>query len=161
MFLVGEKPYAVWDPNIYGKNITFLKNFDTKYFEYLANIHSSQIGSDIAQQAATALRTSYGLGLETLFSLLGAALQAPDCVFGWLYRYKESDLALVINSINGKEKLQTRLVGHLSWEALSDLIHRNLTLADKDAENEIKSRYAKCWEYLAENYLNDDIEKRV
>lgn len=143
MFLVGEKPYALWDPNIYEKNIAFLKNFDTKYFMYLADIHSSQIGSDIAQQAATALRTSYGLGLETFFSLLGAALQAPDCVFGWLYKYKESDLALVINSIMGKKRLQTRLVGHLSWEALSNLIHRNLMLADKDEEKRDKNSLCK------------------
>ena len=157
VFFVGERPCAVWGTDIHKRNMTFLTNFDTKYFEYLADIHFSQIGSDVAQQAATALRTSYGLGLETFFSLLGAAIQAPDCVFGWLFKYKDSDLALVINCIMGKERLQTRLFGHLSWESLSNLVNRNLVLDDKEKENEIKARYAKLWEYLAMNYLDNDL----
>lgn len=156
MFFVGDRPYAVWDPNIHEKNVTFLKNFDTSYFEYLADIHSSQIDLDTAQQAATALRTSYGLGIETFFSLLGAAMQAPECVFGWLDKYVERDITHIINSIMGKEKLRTRLVGVLSWESLSRTLHRNLVLADKEEESAIKNRFAGCWKYLAENYLNKE-----
>jgi hypothetical protein len=157
-FYVGDRPHAVWDPDIREKNLRFLKGFDTKYFEYLADVHSAQMNTDADQQAAIALRTSYGLALETFFSLLGAALQAPNCVFGWLFKYKPTDLELAIKSIMGLEKVKTRFLGRLSWESLSRTVHLNLVLADKNKEHEIKTRFAKCWEYLAKSYL--DVELR-
>lgn len=156
-FYVGDRPHAVWDPDIKEKNLRFLRGFDSKYFEYLANIHSAQLNTEANQQAATALRTSYGLALETFFSLLGAALQAPECVFGWLFKYKEKELKLVIKGIMGLEQLHTRLIGCLSWESLSKLVHLNLVLTEKRKEQEIKTRFAKCWEYLAKNYLDAEL----
>jgi len=158
MFFVGREPYAVWDFDIREKNLRFLREFDTKYFEYLADVHSAQINTEASQQAATALRTSYGLAQETLFSLLGAALQAPNCVFGWLFKYKPTDLELVIKGIMGLEKVKTRFLGRISWESLSRTVHLNLVLADKNKEHEIIIRFAKCWEYLAKSYL--DVELR-
>lgn len=156
-FFVGREPYAVWDLDIQEKNIRFLKGFDVGYFEYLAKVHSDQIVDGNAQHAAIAIRTSYGLALETFFSLVGATLQAPECVFGWLYKYKKGDLSLLINTIRGTEQLRTRFASRLSWDALSSLIHLNLVLSDKDREGQIKARYAKCWEYLAQNYQDPEI----
>lgn len=120
-------------------------------------MHSAQINAEAAQQAATALRTSYGLAQETLFSLLGAALQAPNCVFGWLFKYKPTDLELVINGIMGLEKLKTRYIGPLSWESMSRTVHQSLVIADKTIEHEIKTCFAKLWEYLAKNYLDCEL----
>lgn len=154
MLFIGDQAHAIWDRDIQGKNLQLLKSFDTHYFEYLANIHSAEIDSEHAQQAATALRTSYGLALETFFSLLGAALQAPDCVFGWLCRYEQEDLRLVIQGIKGTKKLRTRFRGQLTWKSLSKVIHRNLVLPDKTKEAEIKARFATFWEYLASDYLD-------
>lgn len=154
LFYVGERPCAVWDPEIRKKNLELLKHFDTHYFEYMANIHSAEVDSEHTQQAATALRTSYGLALETLFSLLGATLQAPKCVFGWLYQYKEGDLRLVVQGISGTRKLRTRFRGQLTWKSLSNTIHRNLLLSDKVKEGEIKAGFATFWDYSATEYLD-------
>ena len=154
LFYVGERPCAIWDPEIRKKNLQLLKGFDTGYFEYLANIHSAELDSEHAQQAATALRTTYGLALETLFSLFGATLQAPKCVFGWLYQYKEEDLRLVIRGIRGTERLHTAFRGKLTWKSLAEVIHRNLVLPDKSKEAEIKARFATFWEYSATEYLD-------
>lgn len=154
LFFVGDRPKAVWDPDIREKNLQFLRNFDAHQFEYLANVHSAQIETEHAKQAATALRTSYGLALETFFSLLGAAIQAPDCVFGWLNRYREPDLDLVVRGIMGSKKLCIRSKGQFTWESLSNAVHRNLVLPDKRLEAGIKSRFALFWEYLANDYLD-------
>jgi len=154
LFFVGDRPHAVWDPDIREKNLQILRHFDTHQFEYLADVHSAQIETEHAKQAATALRTSYGLALETFFSLLGAAIQAPDCVFGWLNRYREPDLDLILRGIMGSKRLCTRYKGRLTWESLSNTVHRNLVLPDKRLEAEIKSRFALFWEYLATDYLD-------
>lgn len=154
LFYVGERPCAVWDPEIRKKNLDLLKHFDTHYFDYIADIHSAEVEAEHIQQAATALRTTYGLALETLFSLLGATLQAPKCVFGWLYQYKEGDLRLVIKGIRGIEKLHTAFRGKLTWKSLAEVIHRNLVLPDKSKEAETKARFATFWEYSATEYLD-------
>jgi hypothetical protein len=154
MFFVGNRPHAVWDPDIREKNLQILRRFDTHQFEYLADVHSAQIDTEHAQQAATALRISYGLALETFISLLGAALQAPDCVFGWLYRYKQEDLSLAVQGIKGSKRLRTRFPGQLTWESLSNVVHRNLVLHDKTREAEIKARFALFWEYVTTDYLD-------
>ncbi len=154
LFYVGKRPYAVWGRDIAEKNILFLKNYDTRQFEYLVNVHKSQVDTENAQQAAIALRTAYGLAQEALFSLIGAALQAPKCVFGWLSRYRERDIELVIQGIEGSAKFPKLFRGALTWQSLSNEIHKGLVLPDKAIEKEIKSRFAILWEYLSAEYLD-------
>ena len=154
MFFVGDRPHAVWDPAIRGKNLQLLRSFDTRYFEYLADVHATQIETEHGQQAATALRVSYGLALETFISLLGATIQAPSCVFGWLDLYRERDLRLIVQGIKGTKKLHTRFRGQLTWQSLSKTVHRSLVLPDKTKETEIKVHFATFWEYLASDYLD-------
>jgi hypothetical protein len=114
----------------------------------------AQVGTENAQQAATALRTAYGLAQETLFSIVGAALQAPKCVFGWLSRYWKPDIELVIQGISGFIKLPSWNQGNLTWESLSNTIHHDLVFTDKAKEKEIKSRFALFWEYLSTEYMD-------
>jgi hypothetical protein len=152
-FYVGDKPVVVFDPEIHRKSLGYLRNFDPNHFEYLANVHSARLRSKDAHQAAIALRTSYGIALEAFLALLGATVQAPDCIFGWLDRYKKPDLNLVITGFQGKNRLQTKLKGPFDWISLSKLIHINLVLSDKLLEEKIKSSFALSWQYFAEEYL--------
>ena len=151
---MGSRPVAVWDKDIREKNLRFLKNFDSRQFEYQADVHLERIGTKDAQQSAIAIRTTYGLALETLLSLLGATLQAPGCIFGWLSKYKERHLGHIIRGIEGNEKIDVRFKGDLTWQTVSETIHRNLIIADKVLEKEIKTKFAIFWKYLAEEYLN-------
>src|SRR4030042_3720148 len=154
IFFVGDRPHAAWDPDIQGKNLELLRSFDIRYFEYLADVHWAQMGAEDRQRAATALRITYGLALETFFSLLGAALQAPDCVFGWLYNYKDEDLRLIVQGIKGSKMLQTRFRGQIQWASLSSAVHRNLVLPDQSKEPEIKAGFASFWASLAADHLD-------
>jgi len=154
LFYVGKKSYAVWARDIAGKNVQFLKNYDTRQYEYLANVHMFQVDMENAQQAATALRTAYGLAQEALFSIIGAALQAPKCVFGWLSRYRERDIELVIRGIEGSTKYPNLFRGALTWQSLSNEIHKGLVLPDKAKETEIKSRFAIFWDYVSAEFMD-------
>ncbi len=154
LFYVGETPYAVWGRDIAEENVQFLKNYDTRQFEYLANVHKSQVDNENAQQAATALRVAYGLAQETLFSIIGATLQAPKCVFGWLFHYRERDIELVIRGLEGSVKFPNFFRSALTWQSLSNEIHKGLELSDKAKETEIKSRFAIFWDYVSAEFMD-------
>lgn len=154
VFIVGNIPYAVWGQDIAGKNIQFLQNYDVQQFEYSANVHRDQNSIESTQQAAVALRITYGLAQEALLSLIGATLQAPDCVFGWLSLYRERDIELVIRGIEGSVKFPNLFRGVLSWQSLSNEIHKGLVLPDKAKETEIKSRFAILWDYVSAEFVD-------
>jgi hypothetical protein len=99
-FAVHETPYCLWDWNIRKLNLDFLETINPGYFEHVANIHGQALESDEKQYAATALRVAYSHGLESLFTLLCAMVQAPDCVAGWLLKYRNKELFDVVRKID-------------------------------------------------------------
>jgi hypothetical protein len=62
---------------------------DPTYFDYVGRVNAEVLGTDEEQHAAMAIRTAYHHGLETLFALMFAAIQAPTAwsggcsVTGW------------------------------------------------------------------------------
>ena len=100
-FVVDETPYCLWDADIRQRNLDFLDSIDPGYSN-IADLHGQSLDGQEKQYAAAALRVAYSQGLETLFALLCAAIQAPDCVEGWLTKYQNSELESVVKKINGK-----------------------------------------------------------
>jgi len=62
-------------------------------------MHSELLEGDQKQYAAATLRIAYSQGLETLFALLCAVVQAPDCVIGWFLKYRNSELFELVRKI--------------------------------------------------------------
>src|ERR1700689_1180719 len=92
-FVVYKTPYCVWEWDLSDRNRRFLERLDPDYFRFVADTNFAMIdSSDDHHRAAIAIRTGYLHGLETLFSLLGAVLQAPHCVPAWLQRYQTAEL---------------------------------------------------------------------
>ena len=67
-----------WD--LREENLKFLRSVDHEYFDYQARVHSQELEGEEWQRPAMALRGAYNHGLETFFTLVGAALQAPHIV---------------------------------------------------------------------------------
>jgi BsuBI/PstI restriction endonuclease HTH domain/BsuBI/PstI restriction endonuclease domain len=82
IFPVADGGACCWGSDLEGQNRDFLASVDYRYFEYTARTHLPLLDGDGKHFAATALRIGYHHGLETLFTLIGAAIQAPDCVAG-------------------------------------------------------------------------------
>ncbi len=150
-FVVGDKPYCVW----YGKGTTeaFLKEIDTKYFLYLAEVHSQNLDGNNKEKAFIALRTAYHQGLETLFMLLFATLQAPNSVVGWLLKCKTQQLHQFVKDVSAgklpfiwKWKLKAN-----SWDGISELINGRL-FADSEDCVKIHEHFARTLEKLASDY---------
>jgi hypothetical protein len=77
IFIVNEEPYCIWEVNLANRNNEFLDSIDTKYFDYILNVH---LDSDDEKRAEIALRATLHHAMETMFLLLGAYIQAPNWV---------------------------------------------------------------------------------
>lgn len=157
-FVTDTKPWCVWDWDLKEQTSTFLETFDATYFDYLANLHTERLESDDARHAATAIRTTYCHAMESLFALLGAIVQAPDCVPGWIQKYRPDHLDQVVHKISNGHDVYSKVDTHrLTWSSLSEITLRCLTLQDKDKEKRIKEGFGRFWSRLAHEFLSNEI----
>ncbi|MGN6149962.1 MAG: hypothetical protein ACTHPD_15610 [Rhizomicrobium sp.] len=151
IFAVCNEPYCVWGWDIKDRNIDFIERIDEKYFEYICETHLDHLEAEgTAHRAAIAIRANYHLALETLFSLIGAMFQAPDCVPAWVLKASTSQVRSFIDAIRkgyaqfpvklisetseyGFEQISKFIVSHTTWgaangddtaENLAGLLHR-------------------------------------
>jgi hypothetical protein len=172
IILVRDRPYAVWHTDISSINQEFLANFDPDYFAYLADTHLQAIAEDSPDltqdpssarrpsqrqlRAALALRNAYSQGLESLFSLLFATLQAPHCVPAWMLLYWPRDLRKMLKSVSDHDEIARLLnLPSLSWSSIAQTVLTPLVLEDHDKEVAIKRGFADLWSRFAEDYTND------
>lgn len=157
-FATDVKPWCVWDWDLKEQTTTFLKTFDATYFEYLANLHTERLEGGDARHAATAIRTTNCHAMETLFALLGAIVQAPDCVPGWIQKYRPEHLDQMVEKIgNGHEVYSKVRAERLTWKTLAEITLRYMSLPDKDKEKRIKTGFGSFWTRLARDFLSSEI----
>lgn len=89
VFMVNDEPYCLWGGDLHKRNSDFLLGLDPDYFEYSLSAHTS---TEDEQRASVALRIDLHHALETLFSLIGAYVQAPDCAYAWIAKCSNADL---------------------------------------------------------------------
>jgi hypothetical protein len=157
-FATDEKPWCVWDWDLKDLTATFLKTFDPTYFEYLANLHVERLEAGDARHAATAIRTTYCHAMETLFALLGAIVQAPDCVPGWIQKYGSKDLRQIVEKISKGREVHSKVrAERLTWDSLAEITLKYISLPDKEKEKRIKTGFASLWRRLADDFLSSEI----
>jgi hypothetical protein len=159
-FFVNERPFCLWDFSPREINLEFINGIDPDYFGFLADVYTSTSVLDDQQgQAALALRTSYSHGLETLFSLLFAALQAPDCVVGWLQKYGIDDLRLLIVKARDSKPIRTRIRPKpITWSGISAMIFGPASFeGTTKTKAEIVDSFAILWSRLSKDFLDRGI----
>jgi hypothetical protein len=151
-FLVDGKPYYLWDFDVTKCNASFINSFQTDYFRYVADTHSSMLDGENSHFAATALRQAYSQGLETLFALIASALQAPDCVLGWMTKYSNNDLESVVTKILENQPLQNRWgFKSVTWKVVAEHIFSEFK--NHDSYTEQVTGFSKIWEDFAVEYV--------
>lgn len=154
-FVVNEQPYSVWEKDLHKQNLLFIKGITPSYFEHLAFSQAEYLESDEPerrQHAAIALRTSYMHGLETLFALLFATIQAYDCVFGWLLKYQLNDLRTLVENVQKRQPILSYLhTDRPSWE---DLVRATLLVDESQMPPETVGEYALLWQRFASDFLS-------
>jgi hypothetical protein len=155
-FLVNQTPYCVWEWDLHDRNMGFLNSIDHSYFEYVAQCHLGNLATESKHQAAVALRSAYHQGLETLFMLIGAAIQAPDCVVGWFQKCQPRKLREMVEMIERRRGHLPNKLGlpSLSWSTLSQ---RMLLFHYRDLERLRKTQelFAGLWQMFAHDFTDE------
>lgn len=164
--LVGERPFCIWDSDLKKHSLEFIDTLDPSYFDYMANVHLDNIrdGEEArnkeSQYAALAMRATYSQGLETLFALISAAIQAPRCVPAWMSLYKNHELRSVVDKIHHRKPLLSQAtVTSLSWSSVIEIIFGHLVIEDKEKENAVKAGFAQLWSRFASDFLDDKFNR--
>lgn len=154
-FVVGGRPFCVWDWNLTEKNLQFVNSLDPDYFSYLAATLGPDLETDHKLRAGAAIRSAYGLGLETLFAVLFASLQAPGCLAGWLHKYKMGDLRdLVSRARAGRPFLSYARLSEFTLDHITNQLLSPMVLEDKEKELAIKAGFAQAFRRFAFDFLD-------
>ncbi len=147
IFLVNREPYCLWEPDLRERNAEFLKGLDPEYFEYSLNAHTA---TEDEKRASIALRTSLHHGVETLFSLIGAYVQAPDCAYAWIAKCSNADLRDLVQRVTEGDKalFQKVNISSVSWKGIAkSILHPCAPRTDRYAK--IAELFGVLWARLA------------
>lgn len=162
IIVVNDEPYCIWDVDLRGRNNEFLDGIDADYFEYLLDVYlSADERKDTKEKdekrASIAVRMAYHHALETLFLLLGAYAQAPDCAYAWVSKCSNRELREFLGRVNRRDStLFTKLkVNSISWESFANLVFM-FYLPDTQRGEITRKLFAGLWTRLAGEYLEED-----
>jgi hypothetical protein len=161
-FVVGERPFCLWGNDVRENTISFLDKIEPTYFEYVANSNFQYIqqGSGEekdSQHAAISVRTAYSQGLEALFSLIGATIQAPYCVPSWLDTYMRYELHRVVEKIHRNNPIISIFkADSISWSDISEFVFSDIIFASQEKEKAAKEGFANLWSKFAAQFLDAD-----
>ncbi len=158
IFLVNEEPYCIWEVDILERNNKFLDGIDTGYFNYIIETNSNV---DDEKRASIVLRSTLYHAMETMFSLLGAYMQAPDCTYAWIAKCSNTQLRDLIEKINTPNNdVFTKLnIDEVSWNSLAKSIFQ-CYLPGTERNKETVEEFASFWartagEFTKKNHINE------
>jgi len=156
-FVVNDEPYCLWDPDPGMRTMEFLDSIDPGFFGYLAEVHTENLDSaEHKRRVATAARMAYLHGVETLMTLAGAAVQAPQAPYAWVALAKTDLLRAVIERISkGDQTLHTELV---QWDRTwSGLAKRVFSKCSEEGgwQTTTAESFGRVWEIFAREFLDE------
>ncbi|MCB1949644.1 hypothetical protein [Nitrosomonas sp.] len=152
IFVVNEEPYCLYEIDLHKRNMEFLNSIDAEYFEYILHIHT-EAGDE--KRASIALRASLHHAIETMFSLLGAYIQAPDCAYAWITKCSNKDLREVVRKISSyQNSLFTKLnIKNVSWINVAESVFR-CYMPDTDKNKNTTQLFSNFWSRLAGEFAD-------
>ena len=153
-FFVNEEPYCIWEVNLLERNNEFLEGIDTEYFDYALKVHTE---ADDDKRASIALRTTLHHAIETMFSLLGAYIQAPNCVYAWVAKCSNKDLRELVKKIGDfRNNIFTKSnIEKVTWEWVAESIFC-CYLPGTEKNKQTVQLFASFWKRLAQVYLDNN-----
>jgi hypothetical protein len=154
LFAVGDEPYCLWEDDVAERTKDFIDGLDPDFFEYLLKVNTE---SEDEKRASVAIRLALHHGVETLFSLLGAFVQAPKCPYAWISQCRTEELRKVVRRIGeGDPALLTHWRDSFTgWESVARQV-MSVYGQDDDKRREAVSGFARLWGALA-GELTDEV----
>lgn len=154
VYAVDRTAFCYWDRDLPASTEQFLAGIDSNYFCYLALHHVEQLAGDDGQRAAISLRLAYHHSIETLFSLLGAMVQAPNAPQAWIPQCSNSMLRNIVKSLSVGAPILTQFGDQsITIEGLGRLAHRYCWRDDQPIDA-TGTRFGKLWSRLASDFLD-------
>lgn len=166
IFVVNEEPYCIWEVNLRERNKEFLEGIDTEYFDFALDVHfeaddekyeANDKGreEDGGKRASISLKATLHHAIETMFSLLGAYIQAPDCVYAWIAKCSNKDLRELVKKISGSRNdiLTRQNIEEVTWKSIAECVFRNY-LPETEKNKQTVQLFASFWKKLAYEYLD-------
>jgi hypothetical protein len=162
--VIDERPLFFWDIGIKEKNLRFIEQIDSDYFNYIANVNFSilqnpdenEVDKTNRQHAAIAMRMAYSQALEVLFSFIFSAVQSPDFVIGWFLKYTNSNLESVVNKIRSHQRVRSRFSTTIrSWKDITNLIFIGLEETQKQMFARSLDNYSTLLAQFAQDFADD------
>lgn len=152
-FVVNESARCMWSDSLRERNREFLEGLDPGYFKYVAALYEREIQGEHKSASSLALRLAYGQALETLFALLGAAIQAPHCPLGWILSYENRELYDFVKSLSAGRRVLAAGFQPLSWADVSREIHLFEPTPPKAAAD-VQREFGEVWALLAHDFAD-------
>lgn len=155
-FYVGRRPLALWDPALGEKNLQFLRGIDSSYYSHISRVHEPLLSGESKLQAAAALRIAYSQGIETLMALACAAMQAPDCVVGWMMLYQNQELRHLVQSVS-RGKVTDPIHPSYSPGSWGAFVHHMFGGAQCDDEFRagLETKFGRVFARFASDFLDE------
>jgi len=155
VFGVADNAFCCWEYNHVERNVRFLSGLDTEYYGRLAEMLAEHLDGDGGGTASIALRAAYHQAVETLFSMLGAYAQAPECVPAWLACCKSEDLRKIVEGLRRGSPLLTQVGRRIvSLDDLAQDVLRNVWVEEVGPES-TSARFTRLWRRLAGELLDE------
>jgi hypothetical protein len=153
IFAVGDEPYCLWENDVGERTREFLAGLDADFFSYVLQAHME---TEDEKRASVAIRLALHHGTETLFSLLGAFVQAADCPYAWIAQCRTEELRKVVSRIGaGDDSLITRWEKpFLSWADVATAVLRTLEPGTEKHKRNVRG-FGTVWNALAGELQNE------
>lgn len=153
LFAVGDEPYCLWEDDVQERSREFLDGLDPDFFEYLLRINDQP---EEEKRASVAIRLALHHAIETLYSLLGAYVQAPQCPYAWISQCQTEDLRKIVQRIGkGDKSLITPWRFEVTgWEAVSAAVFSRYSPSPVAKDSAIKG-FSKFWATLSSLLLSE------
>lgn len=157
LFAVGDEPYCLWEEDIADRTSEFLKGLDPDYFTYLLQVH---MAAEDERHASAGIRVALHHAAETMFSLLGAFTQAPQCPHAWIARCRTEELRDVVRRIGSKDEslITPWAVESMGWETVAKLVFRQFKPGTVEQDKTITG-FSKAWEGMSVDLLSEVINQ--
>lgn len=159
LYKIDDKPYCCWELDVKKRNVEFLNNIDYEYFLFQSEIYLDELNGENKYKAALAIRNIYHHTIETFFSLVCATLQAPSCVYAWLYHAKVGEIRSVIRKINNHDNNLYNVLEleEMNWKSIAYKIYfaNKVNAINYELNCKIADQFAELWKNLATRFLDD------
>lgn len=154
IFVVNEEPYCIWEVDLSERNKEFLDGIDTEYFDYAIKVH---LEADDEKRASIALRTTFHHAMETMYSLLGAYIQAPDCAYAWIAKCSNKELRELVSKVGAfHNSVFTKLnIENVSWDEVARSIFSRY-MPGTDRNKKTAELFSSLWQRLAHEYTDQN-----